>query len=485
VSSNAKNLRVTVNPSTRIAIDLGSSSVRVAAFNNDAQYEPDTIHRETLVVHSKENSASEIDPTELLNKTCSTFLSCIQNTQISIDQPVLIGISAFWHSLLGVDEHFNPVTPVIMWNDSRGAKYLNELKNDPVFDGYTERTGCFLHSTYWPSKLLHLKQEKPDLFNRVSKWISPGEWIQLKLFGQLIPSVSMASATGLFNREKQDWDSSLLDLLGIGRESLLILNEPITLDTTPCTILKNPILTPVLGDGAASTIGSIGFDKNDIAVNLGTSAAIRYMAKSSTKTIPSMFSYAATPGYELVGGATNNCGNFMRWCCEKKGLNLEELGSVLGDYESIDDNLIVLPYLYGERSPFWKDNLNFFCSVDTESIEPDRFVRACFDAIGIGLLNILELIPEYSKRKIVVSGGMAESEELIQRLANIFQLPIYVQRNKEASLRGAMISASIYVNRNIEIIANEYERIDPDLNLSSAYRNLQEKMRFLHHKTFQ
>jgi gluconokinase len=59
------------------------------------------------------------------------------------------------------------------------------------------RTGCMLRSSYWPAKLLWLRRTRPKLFTRVTRWMSPAEWLHLELCGEAGCSYAMASGTGL------------------------------------------------------------------------------------------------------------------------------------------------------------------------------------------------------------------------------------------------------------------------------------------------
>ena len=72
-----------------------------------------------------------------------------------------------------------------------------------------QRTGCRLHSSYWPAKLAWLRETDAGAFERVRTWISPGEYVQRRLLGDATASISMASGTGLLDQRTCTWDEEL------------------------------------------------------------------------------------------------------------------------------------------------------------------------------------------------------------------------------------------------------------------------------------
>ena len=112
-----------------------------------------------------------------------------------------VGVTTFWHGLLGFDAAGRPVTPIFTWADSRSAPDAALLRR--ALDDRTlhARTGCHLHSSYWPAKLRWLARERPTDVQRVAHWGSIGEHLELALFGETATSVSMASGTGLLDQQ--------------------------------------------------------------------------------------------------------------------------------------------------------------------------------------------------------------------------------------------------------------------------------------------
>ena len=127
-----------------------------------------------------------------------------------------VAVSTFWHSVLGVDRRGRPTTPVFTWADRRAADAARELRERLDEAAVHRRTGCVLHSSYLPAKLLWLSRSYPEAFENTERWISPGEYLHLRLFDEAWASTSMASGTGLFDQNREVWDGEVLRALPVG-----------------------------------------------------------------------------------------------------------------------------------------------------------------------------------------------------------------------------------------------------------------------------
>src|SRR5262249_6019076 len=104
-----------------------------------------------------------------------------------------VAISTFWHSFLGVDERNRPTTPLLVWADSRAREEMLELRGRLDERAVHARTGCLLHWSYWPAKLLWLRTAMPEEYKRTARWVSFGEFLHLRVLDRAVSGVSMAS----------------------------------------------------------------------------------------------------------------------------------------------------------------------------------------------------------------------------------------------------------------------------------------------------
>ena len=110
--------------------------------------------------------------------------------------------------------------PIYSWADTRSVDAVEELRARVDEKAYHARVGCRLHTSYLPARLWWLRGRDPAAFRRVRRWVSFGEYLGLRLFGELRTSISMASGTGLFDQWARRWDPGILETLGLGTEHL-------------------------------------------------------------------------------------------------------------------------------------------------------------------------------------------------------------------------------------------------------------------------
>ncbi|HVF85838.1 MAG TPA: FGGY family carbohydrate kinase, partial [Abditibacteriaceae bacterium] len=191
---------------TVLALDVGTSSTRAILF--DAQ--GDKIGAAGQIEYSQSTTFDggvETDADALLEHTAQCIDALLKTTNA---RPVAVACSCFWHSLMAVDEHDRPLTPLFSWADNRAAPWIPALRATLDEEQTHARTGCVFHTSYWPAKLLWLHHTRPELFSSSTRsrtrWIGFGEYLALKLCGQSLSSLSMASGTGVFNQNNCDWD---------------------------------------------------------------------------------------------------------------------------------------------------------------------------------------------------------------------------------------------------------------------------------------
>jgi gluconokinase len=128
------------------------------------------------------DGGSTLDADEL----CALILGTIDETLARSAGRSIVGIasSMFWHSVLGVDRRGHPTTPILTWADTRAADAARELQARLDGGAVHRRTGCALHPSYLPAKLLWLSRSFPETFSQTTRFLSPDEYLRLKLFGE-------------------------------------------------------------------------------------------------------------------------------------------------------------------------------------------------------------------------------------------------------------------------------------------------------------
>lgn len=417
-----------------LAIDLGTSSVRTALFDARARPVSGSSASQVYRVRHTVAHGAELDPAVLLRAT----RKCLRQTlSLTTTAPRAVAGSGFWHSLLGLDRAGEPLTPIYTWADARGAEDAARLRGELDEREIQQRTGCMLRASFWPAKLRWLRRTEPKLFRRVARWVSPTEWIFEKIWATRACSHSMASGTGLYNFAYRDWDDELLATSCLTRAKVGVLHDRMDQDES--------IIFPAIGDGAASNLGSDASAPGVVAINVGTSAAVRAVLTAEAPLPFGLFRFVVDQKRSLLGGAVSNAGNLHAWCRRELRLPNDEraLEKILRQPRPGAEHLTVLPFWASERAPTWPEHLDGVILGLTHASTAADVLRATTTAVSYRLADILELLEGTIGRakRIIVSGGILKSPAALQILADSLGRDFEVCDEPEASLRGAAVHA--------------------------------------------
>jgi gluconokinase len=328
-----------------------------------------------------------------------------------------LAISCFWHSLVAVDEHDRPLTPVLTWRHLAG-----EL---PPLDAesYHRRTGCFLHPAYWPAKIERLKGEGVA----AARYLSFGDYLLLRLTGEARTSVSTASGTGLFDPNALAWDGETLAALGLETSHLAPLSD-------------EPVagVWPALGDGACSNVGVGCVTRGRAAVMVGTSAAARVVYEApQAEPRPGLFLYRLDGTRFCEGGALSDGGNLHAWLQR----TLRDVDtSEIADRPAAAHGLTFLPFLGGERSLGWDPNRRGSIEGLAFATTPLDIAQAALEGVCYRLADVLDAIGGIES--VVGTGGaLFANPAWLQVLADVLGRPIEVSAVPEGSAYGAALVA--------------------------------------------
>jgi len=465
-----------------LTIDLGSSSVRAALYDISGANVSGTENQTSYEFDRDSEGAATKNPDDLLDLTVRAIDGALRNSGDKSSEIIAVAMSTFWHSVLGVERNGRPTTLVLTWSDRRAADAAAGLRDRLEEESIHRRTGCVLHSSYLPAKLSWLAQTEPDAFQRSRMFLSPGEYIYLKFFGETWTGISMASATGLFDQNEKDWDDGILDVLSISEDRLPSISD------NPAQGLKKewaerwPDLRdvpwfPAAGDGACSNVGSGCVTEDRLALMVGTSGAMRVSWKAERVEVPpGPWCYRADAERFVMGGALSDGGNLVTWMRQTLRLPDEEATErELAAMKPDSHGLTFLPLLNGERGPGWADLANGVVSGLSMNTRPIDILRAAMEAVALRFALVQEQLNTVFPREkeiIASGGGLLNSPTWTQIMADALERPVTLSGAQEASARGAALLALDKLGL-LEIEAVETLRgdtIQPNPEAHATYR---------------
>ncbi len=436
-----------------LAIDLGTSSTRTAFFDATGRRLVQTTAQQAYPLLTSPDGMAELEPGALLGavKMCIAESLRLRRMDATLKNLPLagIGMSCFWHSMVGCTAKGEAITRVITWADSRCREAAAELRRKLDEKETHARTGCMLRASFWPARMRWLKERDERLFLRVAQWMSPAEWLQLQLVGDANCAIGMATGTGLFNPTTLTWDAGMLKIAGITEKHLRKLGDD-PVHVAGALALEHPELKglpwfPGIGDGAASNLGCGATKPGLAAINVGTSAAIRVMREGKEASAPfGLFCYRVDKSRMLVGGAVSNAGNLRAWCMRELRLtDGPELETALAARPEPTHGLVVLPFWTAERAPTWNEDATGAIHGIRQSTTALDMLQAITEATYHRIASISDLLfaDEKTAPKIIVSGGIQKSTSALQRLCNVIDQTVFPSDEPEASLRGGAIYA--------------------------------------------
>jgi gluconokinase len=438
-----------------LAIDVGTSSTRTALFDARGDRLTGTTAQRSYPLLTTADGGAELDPAALEDATTQCLRETLEHRRAHHalkDRPIAgIGVSCFWHSFIGTDAHGEPLTRVVTWADSRCREDAALLRQELGEKAVHARTGCMVRASFWPAKLVWLQRAQRQLFRKVRRWLSPAEWLQLRLAGAANCAIGMATGTGLFQPARLTWDAALLQRCGLAPEQLGAVDDAPT-ETAGRIGEQFPELRgvpwfPAIGDGAASNLGSGATRPGLAAINVGTSAALRVMrvGQKEARAPFGLFCYRVDAERYLVGGAVSNAGNLRAWCLRE--LRLEEDAAAMEEQlarrPAPAHGLTVLPFWTAERAPTWNEEQPGVIVGLTQHTTALDLLQATTEGSYHRLARIAELLlANVSENpKFLVSGGIQNSRVAMQRLADVLGQRIHASPEPEASLRGAAVFA--------------------------------------------
>jgi gluconokinase len=434
-----------------LALDVGTSSVRAHRFDETAgeQGEP-----------ARHEYPDETDPDRLVE-----LAQKVIDDAGGVDAADAVGASCFGHSLLALDERGRPLTPILGWRDTRSADAAEGLLRHVEAAAVHARTGCHIHTSYWPAKLAWLARDEPDVFRSTRRFVSFCDYLYARLLGREVPtSLSIASATGLLDLHTRAWDEELLATLRVdGGQLPEISDAPIDR------------WYPAAFDGACSNLGTGCVTRERATLMVGTSAAFRAVYETDRpQPRAGLFLYRLDDRRVVEGGSLSDGGSLYHWLEE----TLQESSGRLADRDADAHGLTFLTLLGGERSPGWHQRTKGAIHGLTLQTTPADLRQAALEGVAFRLAEIIDLMPEITEI-IATGGGLRHDDDWVQIIADVLERPIRFSNVKEASLRGAAVLTLERLGESVPP-APVGRIVEPRLERAEAYRAARERQRRLY-----
>lgn len=463
-----------------VAIDIGSSSVRAGLFRDDATPYPRTFVQVRYNPTVDGRGGVSIEFPRLFDVLAQTFDALVGRAGPRLDRVVAVGISCFLHSLAALDRGGRPISPLLTWADTTSAAKAGDLRRrlDPA--ATWQETGAPLHASYWPAKILALRDAAGPAAVR---WAGAPELLFGELTGQRSIDLSHASGTGLLDRASATWHRPMLEALAIDAAAL-----PRIAPAVASARLSGPAARrwPALAgatwfvpwsDALCGNVGLGCLASSSTALQVGTSGAIRAIVEESAPVLPDgLFGHRLADGTALVGGQLSEGGGVAAAVARLLGRSMRSLESAAAMLPPAGHGLAVLPYLAGERGPGYHAAARGTLAGVGLATTPEEVFRAVLESIALDFAALdrrLATVVGGPPRVVASGGALARSPLLAEIIAGALGRPIELSSEAEASTRGAAslaLAAAGVIASPRALAAPRTRTVEPGAGAVDAFR---------------
>ncbi|MGF3056726.1 gluconokinase [Microbacterium sp. YY-01] len=393
----------------------------------------------------------------------------------------IIALSSTWHGLTLRRPDLSALTPVYEWPYTGAAELTAQYRTDEEFTTwFYERTGCPVNAIYPAFKIAHFARSGVDIDNALV--LDQGSLIFARMTGETWTSRSLASGTGLLATHSDEWDTEVMERLGISSIRLPRLvdsdtSAPLTAEAATLLGVRPGIPVMVPGpDGGLSQVGDNAHGSGDMTFSMGTSGALRYSTPLPALS-PTMGTWAyRSPAGWLSGAATSGCGNCVDWA---KALFFGSQTSFAEIEPMLNPNRrglpLFMPFLFGERSPGWNDQRRGgFLEVQPEHGRAEMY-QSVLQGIVFSLYHCYKELAALNgpPHRALLSGGVLSSPFWTQFTVDVFQIEMQTSSLQHSSIMGAARLALTHLGYDADqpgLRSDEPRILTPDAARATAYR---------------
>ena len=476
-----------------LGIDIGSSSVKASIVDGasgkcvSSAFYPKQEMKITALQAGWAEQAPELW-WENLKLSVSDVLNASKIEPKSIDS---IGISYQMHGLVVVDKNKNVLRPSIIWCDSRAAVYGNKAFTDL---GEQACLANLLNSpgNFTASKLKWVKENEPELYGRIDKIMLPGDYIAMKLSGEIKTTASGLSEGILWNFKENAVAESILNYYGFDHafipeivptfsvQSFVNAEAAVELGLPEGTKISyragdqpnNALSLNVLNPGElATTAGTSG-------VVYGVSGEVKYDPLSRVNTFAHVNHTLTTNrlGVLLCINGTGILNSWLNKYIGNKLFSYQEMNEKAATIAIGSEGLSILPFGNGSERVLQNKNIGAQISGLGFNTHTDAHLfRAAQEGIVFSFKYGMEIMEEIGIHAKVIRAGKANmflSPIFRETLAGVSgaTIELYDTDGSIGAARGAGIGSGYYATAN-EAFATlqKLESVQPDLSKKAQY----------------
>ena len=409
-----------------LAVDVGTSSLKAVLYDCQGNVRGSATQRYSYI--SKRPGWVEGDP-EAWWDAFKEAVGDLREWGFALEDLEAVAFTGQMHSAVLLDANHQVIPPTILWLDRRAAREVEELKARLGLPPYQ------LNSTFTLPKLLWLYRNRPDVMARVRTILWPKDYLRYRLTGVFCTDLTEAGGAALLDWESRTWATDRLELVGLDASTLPPIWDagtiagPLLGDVAKELGINQDVRILVGMGDVAALIGGAPPKPGRVVCSLGSSS-MTFMALAEDQQLVDpdyrLYIYPLLP-YRLLGGVSSTTGAALVWAYDNiarhqpPGGSFEQVMAEAARLAPGADGLCFIPYLAGERNPYWRDDIKAGFYGLRLSHDSRHLIRAIMEGIAYSLHHLLDLYAELGVpvKELVLAGGGTKTPGLCQIIADV------------------------------------------------------------------
>lgn len=422
-----------------LGLDFGTGSVKALLLSSAGEVLGEAAQPYPL--DAPQPHWAETHPQAWWNAAAIAVRSIIKNQSVQA-----IGLSGQMHGVVLAAATGEPLRPAILWADTRSSQSLTAYRQLDL--QMRQRLANPIAAGMAGTTLLWLRDHEPEIYATARWALQPKDWIRLRLTGIAAAEPSDASATLLYDLERDRWAEDIAAALNLRCDWLapIVPSGQIAghLTIEAAEHFNLPAGIPVVagaGDTAAALIGS-GLTEAGLAqLTIGTAAQIAVIRSQPAIDLHSgthLFR-SALPQQWYSLAAMQNAGLALEWVRSVLGYSWPQIYAEAFAAPVGCQGLTFLPYLMGERTPHLDPQIRGSWSGLSLAHTRADLMRSSLEAVAFSLRQGLDALRTtgISIEALRLAGGGSIEPQWQQLLADILQVPLHSMNVSAASAQGA------------------------------------------------
>lgn len=488
-----------------VGLDVGTTGVKAVVFDDCATLLSTAFEEYEVVTGS--SGKAEQDAEGVWKSARSVLIRAIVSG--GIKSVKAIGISVQGDAVIPIDRNGRALAFALLGMDYRSAKAAQEFAGAFGDRSLYERTGMRPHAMNSITKIRFLRTLSPDVFDQAHAFVTYAEFMAMKLCGECVIDVTMASRTMAYDLRTGDWDERLLAFAGVDRQRLGTIKDAGTvIGQLSADIAKDaglserPMICTGAHDQCCAALGSGVIEPTLAVVSTGTAQVFSTCLGEVTTTegmYRSFFPcYRHALAHTYFTFSLNHVGGILlRWFkdtfCAKEIIEAQRRGMDI--YQYLDQTmaqdpqqLFILPHFNGSGTPWCDMDATGAIVGLTLSTGIGQLYRALLESQTYELALNIEAMGAsgIAIETISAVGGGSKSSQWLQIKANILDRQVRVPVCRESAALGAAILAGSAIGlfkdgrEGADRMVGFRKAYDPQPERVRIYRELLDRYRKLY-----